>query len=209
VKPDPAKQNPTKSTLSTQSAPRLGGAGRVMRELGKPVYSLYYRFLYGRSFPGSAALAARIRAFERTSRRGDLPASRAQWEEEYSRGDWGFLAYLAEVARHELLARQLRRSMPARGRLLDVESGEGILYQHVGDAGYRYTGVDLSQVAIDKARERWPPDADGAPYSSPPTPLPTSPPSRRRRWCSTSASTTSPNPWPKPNATSICSLPAG
>src|SRR5207253_1016155 len=39
-------------------------AANLARRAFKPVYLLYYRFLFGRRFPGADRLAARVRALE-------------------------------------------------------------------------------------------------------------------------------------------------
>lgn len=145
---------------ATAEPRRLGLAGRVLRKSAKPFYPLYYRLLYGRSFPGAAALKRLVRRFEEVSGRGDVPLDREEWEEQYRRGDWSFLADRDELRRYRLLARLVREQVEPGGRVLDVGSGEGLLYEHLEDAGFHYTGLDLSETAVQQARERWP--ADGS-----------------------------------------------
>ncbi len=73
----------------------------------KPVYLVYYRFLYGRRFPFADRLERRVRAWEHRTGRGDAPVSRERWEEQYRGGGWEFM----RVARR---ARPLQRDRGLR-----------------------------------------------------------------------------------------------
>jgi SAM-dependent methyltransferase len=133
---------------------RSAGSGGLARRAFKPVYLLYYRFLFGRRFPFSAALAARVRAFEAATGRGDAPAGKEVWEEQYRAGTWELMRGLDEVARYSVIAGYLQHLRPG-GSVLDVGSGEGLLADHLRPFGYsRYLGVDLSEVAIQQAAGR-------------------------------------------------------
>jgi 2-polyprenyl-6-hydroxyphenyl methylase/3-demethylubiquinone-9 3-methyltransferase len=132
--------------------------GEVMRALArrafKPVYIVYYRFLFGRRFPYSERLAARVRAFEAATGRGDAPLGKQAWEEQYRQGDWEFMRRLDEVARYSVIAGYLHHLKPG-GSVLDVGSGEGLLADHLRPLGYsRFLGVDLSEAAIRQAAGR-------------------------------------------------------
>jgi 2-polyprenyl-6-hydroxyphenyl methylase/3-demethylubiquinone-9 3-methyltransferase len=131
------------------------GAGRSLaRRAFKPVYLLYYRFLFGRRFPFAGRLAARVRAFEAATGRGDAPAGKEIWEEQYRAGRWELMRGLDEVARYSVIAGYLHHLRPG-GSVLDVGSGEGLLADHLRPFGYaRYLGVDLSEVAIGQAAGR-------------------------------------------------------
>jgi SAM-dependent methyltransferase len=132
-----------------------GGAGSSWaRRAFKPVYLLYYRFLFGRRFPFSGRLAARVRAFEAATGRGDAPAGKEVWEEQYRAGKWELMRGLDEVARYSVIAGYLHHLKPG-GSVLDVGSGEGLLADHLRPFGYsRYRGVDLSEAAIRQAAGR-------------------------------------------------------
>jgi 2-polyprenyl-3-methyl-5-hydroxy-6-metoxy-1,4-benzoquinol methylase len=132
--------------------------GEVMRALArrafKPVYIVYYKFLFGRWFPYSERLAARVRAFEAATGRGDAPLDKQAWEEQYRQGDWEFMRRLDEVARYSVIAGYLHHLKPG-GSVLDVGSGEGVLADHLRPLGYsRYQGIDLAETAIRQAAGR-------------------------------------------------------
>ena len=127
---------------------------RLARRAFKPVYILYYRFLFGRRVPFGGALARGVRAFEAATGRGDAPAPRDVWEAQYGRGDWDFMQRLDERARYSVVASYLRDVAPA-GAVLDVGCGEGLLLDELAPRGYgRYLGIDLSAAAIARAVPR-------------------------------------------------------
>jgi 2-polyprenyl-3-methyl-5-hydroxy-6-metoxy-1,4-benzoquinol methylase len=128
--------------------------GAFARRAFKPVYIVYYKFLFGRRFPLSARLAARVRAWEAATGRGDAPVGKETWEEQYRQGGWEFMRRLDEVARYSVIAGYLHYLKPG-GSVLDVGSGEGVLADHLRPLGYsRYFGVDLSETAIRQAAGR-------------------------------------------------------
>jgi 2-polyprenyl-6-hydroxyphenyl methylase/3-demethylubiquinone-9 3-methyltransferase len=128
--------------------------GALARRAFKPVYIVYYKFLFGRRFPGSERLAARVRAFEAATGRGDAPLGKQAWEDQYRQGGWEFMRRLDEVARYSVIAGYLHHLKPG-GSVLDVGSGEGLLADHLRPLGYsRFLGVDLSEAAILQAAGR-------------------------------------------------------
>lgn len=127
---------------------------RLARRAFKPVYILYYRFLFGRRVPFAGALARGVRSFEAATGRGDAPAPREAWEAQYRRGDWDFMRRLDERARYSVVASYLRDVAPA-GAVLDVGCGEGLLLDELAPRGYaRYLGIDLSEAALARAAPR-------------------------------------------------------
>jgi len=127
---------------------------RLSRRAFKPIYILYYKLLFGRRFPFSERLAARVHAWELATGRGDAPAAKEVWEEQYRRGGWEFMRDLDELARYCVIAGYLHRLRPG-GSVLDVGSGEGLLRDHLLPYGYaRYHGIDLSEAAIAQAAPR-------------------------------------------------------
>jgi SAM-dependent methyltransferase len=126
----------------------------LARKAFKPVYLVYYRFLFGRRFPFADRLAARVRAFEAATGRGDAPLGKEAWEEQYRKGGWEFMRRLDEVARYSVIAGYLHHLKPG-GSVLDVGSGEGLLADHLRPLGYsRFLGVDLSETAVAQAAGR-------------------------------------------------------
>lgn len=127
---------------------------RLSRRAFKPVYILYYKLLFGRRFPGSERLAARVHAWELATGRGDAPVTKEVWEEQYRGGKWELMRGLDEVARYSVIAGYLHHLKPG-GSVLDVGSGEGLLRDHLAPFGItRYHGIDLSEAAIAQAAPR-------------------------------------------------------
>jgi SAM-dependent methyltransferase len=78
----------------------------------------------------------------------------AEWDRLYRTGHWDYLSGLEEAARYNLIVGYLHY-LKRGGAFLDVGCGEGILLQRLGPSAYsRYLGIDFSQVAIAKARQR-------------------------------------------------------
>ncbi len=126
----------------------------LARKAFKPVYLIYYRFLFGRRFPFADRLAVWVRAFEAATGRGDAPLGKEAWEEQYRAGKWELMRRLDEVARYSVIAGYLHHLKPG-GSVLDVGSGEGLLADHLRPLGYsRFLGVDLSEAAITQAAGR-------------------------------------------------------
>jgi 2-polyprenyl-3-methyl-5-hydroxy-6-metoxy-1,4-benzoquinol methylase len=124
------------------------------RRAFKVVYLVYYRFLFGRRFPGSERLARRVRAWERATGRGDAPAAKEVWEEQYGRGKWKLMRGFDELARYSVIAAYVHHLCPG-GSVLDVGAGEGLLVDHLRPLGYgRYLGIDLAEAAIAQAEAR-------------------------------------------------------
>jgi len=83
-----------------------------------------------------------------------MATSKALWDQEYSAGRWDFLAGLPQQSKSGLIAAWLREA-GALDDVLDVGCGEGLLHAYLTPYGMSaYTGVDISEVAIARARER-------------------------------------------------------
>jgi SAM-dependent methyltransferase len=122
----------------------------LLRPLHRLAYAAYYRLLYGRRFPGSAALHRRIHA----TGRGDAPAERAAWERQYAAGTWTFMRELDELARYAVIAAYAHHLAPG-GAVLDVGCGEGLLVDHLRPLGYRqYLGIDVAAAALAQGAAR-------------------------------------------------------
>lgn len=131
----------------------------IVRKIAKKLLRLarpaYYRFAYGRSFPGARALERAFPRWEAASGQGDVPLSRNEWETQYEQGDWAFLTDSAELARYAVIAAYLHHEQPG-GPILDVGCGEGLLAEqlrHFTDVEYR--GIDISERAVARAGERY------------------------------------------------------
>jgi SAM-dependent methyltransferase len=120
----------------------------VARALAVPVY---YRVLFGHSFPFSKELRVWVQRWERD--RGDVPVDRHVWEHQYLAGSWGFLHDLPELPRYSIVAGYVRY-LGNRGVVLDVGCGEGLLALRLKGGYYEYVGVDLSSQAVERARRR-------------------------------------------------------
>ena len=130
----------------------------MMRWIGRwtlrPVYVLYYRFLFRARFPGSDDLAQVVSALESRVARGDTPESKDLWEEKYRSGRWEFMRELDEIPRYASVAALAHRLRP-EGAILDIGCGEGLLQSHLAPFGYRrYLGIDLAEAAIEQAAGR-------------------------------------------------------
>jgi SAM-dependent methyltransferase len=119
----------------------------------KPFYVAYYRWLFGRRFPGAAAAARAVRRFEERTQRGDISVSASQWDDEYKAGRWRYLAQNEELARYDRVVELLERRAPG-GSVLDIGCGEGLLRDRLRARGYtRFLGVDIAEEAVRAARQ--------------------------------------------------------
>jgi 2-polyprenyl-3-methyl-5-hydroxy-6-metoxy-1,4-benzoquinol methylase len=88
------------------------------------------------------------------TRRPSVVLDAATWDREYATGEWSRLGNLDEMSRYALIAGYIRNIGPAVS-VLDVGCGEGHLASWLPQNGeHRYLGIDLSDVAIQKARVR-------------------------------------------------------
>ncbi|GAB2974598.1 class I SAM-dependent methyltransferase [Nocardioides montaniterrae] len=128
-------------------------AGRLRAATREQARSAYYA-AYDRDFPGKDLLGARVRRWE--AGRGDVPKEPGAWDEQYAGGGWDYLSGLGEVAHYAVIAGYARHLHPG-GSVLDVGCGTGVLHDHLAAGGYsRYTGVDISSVAIAALEARVP-----------------------------------------------------
>jgi 2-polyprenyl-3-methyl-5-hydroxy-6-metoxy-1,4-benzoquinol methylase len=81
------------------------------------------------------------------------PFSKEQWDEEYGRGRWSYLAGTGEACRYGVIGAYIRACRNG-SRLLDLGCGQCLLHEHLGVGTYQYTGVDMSKQAVTLARSR-------------------------------------------------------
>lgn len=108
--------------------------------------------------PSGLVAGARLRARRMRERFSAYRAVRLapeQWDEHYRTGQWDWLGDVTELARYSVVSGYVRRA-PVGAAVLDIGCGEGVLVDHVDDHVGRYVGVDLSEAAIVRARERRP-----------------------------------------------------
>lgn len=77
--------------------------------------------------------------------------ARSSWDEQYASGEWDYLHAVGEAARYALIAGYCRYLSPCAA-VLDFGCGEGLLQQLLCPSYSRYLGIDLSGVAIARAR---------------------------------------------------------
>ncbi|WP_380784343.1 class I SAM-dependent methyltransferase [Sphingomonas sp. R86520] len=79
--------------------------------------------------------------------------SAGDWDREYASGHWRYLAGLPEMARMAVIVGYAAAAGSPNPVILDVGCGEGTLLKALRDLPYRtYRGIDLSPVAIERAR---------------------------------------------------------
>ncbi|MGR7024931.1 class I SAM-dependent methyltransferase [Geodermatophilus sp. URMC 62] len=81
-----------------------------------------------------------------------MPQGRALLDAQYEAADWDYLRSITEAPRFGVVAAYCHR-LAGSSTLLEVGCGEGILLEHLDRSRFdHYTGVDISSVAIDRAR---------------------------------------------------------
>ena len=88
------------------------------------------------------------------SRRGPMPVSNAYREDLSYIHDTAYGGVARDAAKR--LLDELARVGHPRGTVVDLGCGSGILARHVGQAGYRVVGVDLSDAMLAVARAQAP-----------------------------------------------------
>jgi trans-aconitate methyltransferase len=77
-----------------------------------------------------------------------------KWNLQYTQGAWSHLRDREEVAHYAVIA-ALIRHFEISNSVLDIGCGEGLLQSYLLPFGYsRYVGLDISEVAIQKANTR-------------------------------------------------------
>lgn len=94
-------------------------------------------------------------AASRARRGRGLPKPKSVWEDEYRNGSWDFLETLAERS-HHMVVLGFVLGMGENKSVLDVGCGPGgLLHLARKFQLSRYTGLDISETAIEAARQRF------------------------------------------------------
>ncbi|GGB70093.1 class I SAM-dependent methyltransferase [Knoellia flava] len=110
-------------------------------------------------YPGKKSVEDRLHRWETATGRGDVPLSQTMWDEQYGRGRWSFLSGIEEMAHYAVIVGYATFLKPDSS-VLDVGCGAGVLHERFSVVGYRrYTGVDISQVAVESLQDTAPPHA--------------------------------------------------
>jgi SAM-dependent methyltransferase len=71
---------------------------------------------------------------------------------QYASADWDYLRSIGEAPRFGVVSAYCRQ-LASNGSVLEIGCGEGFLLEHLDRSRYRhFTGIDISSVAIDRAR---------------------------------------------------------
>lgn len=76
---------------------------------------------------------------------------RSSWDEQYASGAWDYLHSIREASRYALIAGYCRY-LNSCAAVLDVGCGDGLMQRLLHPSYSRYIGIDLSGVAIERAR---------------------------------------------------------
>ncbi len=129
--------------------------GRAARRCGKTFYVAYYKWVYGRTFPGAGRVQAAVEGFEMRLQHGDTPAEREVWEGKVADGRWLYMRELHESPRYATVATIIHQLGGDEASILDVGCGEGLLVDHLRRVGYgNYVGIDIAEQAILEAAGR-------------------------------------------------------
>lgn len=123
----------------------------MLPALKRRARAAYYTFGLAR-LPLGAALGRFVSAWETAEGFGDSPKAKSIWDAEYSDGRWAYMRQQQELARYWIFIGYMH-SLGCGREYLDVGCGEGLLFERFKFLDYqRFVGVDLSDVAIEKAR---------------------------------------------------------
>lgn len=127
---------------------------REKRKLMLRLRSFYYKHLFGRQIPLAVPLEKAVAALEQRYQFGETNIQANRWDEEYSSDKWEYLNELDELSRYSILTGYMAFLKPGGG-FLDVGCGDGILFKKYKPYGFAsYTGIDISEVAIQNLREQ-------------------------------------------------------
>ncbi len=77
------------------------------------------------------------------------------WNTQYVQGKWDYLEELPEQHRYAIISSYIY-SQCSKGSILDVGSGTGILLKFIDLTRYKYTGIDISPIALEHTNYQQP-----------------------------------------------------
>ncbi len=81
------------------------------------------------------------------------------WEKQFGKGDWDYLES-SDEAQHYKTIIKFYSQQKNKNSILDIGCGKGVLYKYLKESGSLsgndYMGIDLSENAINGAKERFP-----------------------------------------------------
>ena len=85
------------------------------------------------------------------------PDTKTDWEGAFSGGYWDFLEHKEEAGRYYAICNFVKQ-FKTNPRVLDVGCGKGVLYNYLKQAvpDLDYTGIDISETAVQAAAEKYP-----------------------------------------------------
>ncbi|UHA72175.1 class I SAM-dependent methyltransferase [Paenibacillus sp. 481] len=93
---------------------------------------------------------------ENANMQDHLEYKQEEWDEEYKTGVWDYLGDITEYARYAIVYGYIRKFVADAG-VLDMGCGTGLLFDMFTDSERQgYTGVDLSQEAVQIATNKSP-----------------------------------------------------
>lgn len=78
-----------------------------------------------------------------------------EWDRHYRAGEWDWMSDVTELGRYSVVSGYVRRRAEGAA-VLDIGCGEGVLLDHLDGHVGRYVGLDVSEEAVTRARERRP-----------------------------------------------------
>lgn len=77
------------------------------------------------------------------------------WNDGYDMGGWEFLESPAQRYKHYCISGVISERLSQGGHVLDVGCGYGTLYSVIQRLGVQYTGIDFSEGAIRRCKEKY------------------------------------------------------
>lgn len=103
----------------------------------------------------------KIISFAKRLLRGDdvlsVPSPKEKWEQQFAKGYWDFLLNLPyNISVTAMMLQKQAEQIERPLKILDVGCGNGALARSLAGVSIEYWGTDISQTALDQARELYP-----------------------------------------------------